>query len=90
MTSDITVNNKTGTLSIFIAETLVDGNLAVFTTYGLHSEAYPAGISDRREVAPPHQANAISCAPGARTEWLIPVAARNALRGPSPVSKRPA
>jgi len=91
MTSDITVDNKTGTLSIFIAETLADGNFSCFyylrvAQRSLSWREYPIGW----DVAPPRQANAISCAPAASTEWSIPVAARNALRGPSPVSKRPA
>ena len=41
MTSDITVDNKTGTLSIFIAETLADGNFSCFYYLGVATATLP-------------------------------------------------
>src|SRR4029077_18155323 len=47
MTSDRTVENKTGTLSIFIAETLADGNFSCFYYLRVAQRSLSTGISDR-------------------------------------------
>src|SRR5258708_32822580 len=100
MTSDKLVDNKTRTMSTFLAETLPRGNLCFFyylevvsRSAQYHDEShFRTATSDRsgRRGTAFLQANAISLAPGARTECWTPATARNACSGASPVSKRPA